>query len=829
MSLNKVLNRPMFRREALRKGVLKPIRAKVGIYAGPGMQQGPNLGGPYEPVYIPEKVDGVRNYSKFPSRSLKFNPVSGEYITDAGKYRMGKAIKGLGGLAALYKGAEMAGIPDPILQTAGFAELASVPLGMAKNPTTRFLAKALGSGVRLSANNPLGAVGIGTALATTGGAKAYYDESKMVKDYARANNIDVKKAMDIFNRDLSFGAGRPMTSSDLGKMVIGVSSAGNLVKGGLDKTPEGPPGSPSYEQRVAADMRNYMKQSKTYGRYFQDVDELVKKIKEKDRAIMMTEETASMSPDDAMQADSVLGQRTLDKNIAVVELRNALMAQKNLDVNKATNLALAITEGDIESNNVDAIVKSDELYAQVPNKVNDPKHPQYIKEEKTVQEVQNKITPEGKNAGGDGISSETAKGSNTGTQQQPSGDPEIDEAKKTADTIDMTQYLRADPRKTQMDPQRVFLMKLAAGLLSGKTMKGGPAGFAEIFGTALGPAVDAKILVKMKNDEAYRDWASTVLSYNTDLLELRNDMLKESLDAQGKSKRQRGSISMNGQYFEAFQDKNTAQIFYLDPKTGESIEVSPVEATFFPEQDSAAYVDNLRLVADGAMAAKTLKEQIALMQTPEGKTAIGASGIILRFAETIGNIPSEIAEGFKGSVGNTFSQSGIGEDEKYKNAKGIFGKETFEESTTRILDDLTKATEDFMAKNPNAIVQTADGPKTASEVLGTLQVNARMLTYTLANALKDKDRLTNRDLELIEELTGTLTTQPDEKIIQKYQQLLKRVEEKNAARLVRFYQMGNTPNDVARLIAPIDEALGAGAPRATPTTDEELFKLFGVN
>ena len=44
MSLNKVLNRPMFRREALRKGVLTPIRAKVGIYAqGPAMQQGPQF------------------------------------------------------------------------------------------------------------------------------------------------------------------------------------------------------------------------------------------------------------------------------------------------------------------------------------------------------------------------------------------------------------------------------------------------------------------------------------------------------------------------------------------------------------------------------------------------------------------------------------------------------------------------------------------------------------------------------------------------------------------------------------------------------------------
>ncbi len=825
MSLNKVLNRPMFRREALRKGVLKPIRAKVGIYAGPGYKQGPNVPDPYEKVYIPEKVDGKRNYSKYPSRSLQYDPLKGEYITEAGKYRMAKGVKGLGGLYALYKGAEMAGIPDPILQTAGFAELASVPFGMAKSPSSRMIGKMLGSGVRLSANNPMGAIGIGTALAATGGAKAYYDESKMVKDYAKANNIDVKKAMDIFNRDLSFGAGRPMTSSDVGKMVIGVSSAGNLVKGGLDKTPEGPPGSPSYEQRVSAEMRNYMKQSKTYGRYLQDVDQLVKKVKDKQKAYSMAEETASMSPDDAMQFDQVGGQRDFEEKIATVELRNALMAQKNLDINKASNLALAITGGEIEANDVDAIVKSDELYAQVPNNANDPNHPKFIKEEKTVEQIKKNNTP---NLKTDGISTEKT----TGTSAENSGDtiidPEIKGAKDAAKTIDMTQFLKADPRNTQMDPNRVMLMKLAAGLLSGKSMQGGLSGAAEIFGAALGPAIDAKVLVKMKNDEAYRDWASTVLSYNSDLIEARNKMLKDAMDAGGKIKRQRGSISMGGKYYEAFQNKDTEQIYIFDPITGEEQEVSPNDATFFKEQDSAAYIDNLRLVADGAMAAKTLKEQIKLMKTDEGKTAIGASGIILRFVETIGNIPDEISEGFKGSVGNTFSQSGIGENEKYTNAKGIFSKETFDESTTRILDDLTKATENFMAKNPEAVVNTQDGPKTASEVLGELQVNARMLTYTLANALKDKDRLTNRDLQLIEELTGTLSAEPDEKIIQKYEQLLRRVEEKNAARLSRFYQMGNTPNDVLRIIAPIDEALGQGTKQPMPTTDDEIFAAWGI-
>ena len=82
-----------------------------------------------------------------------------------------------------------------------------------------------------------------------------------------------------------------------------------------------------------------------------------------------------------------------------------------------------------------------------------------------------------------------------------------------------------------------------------------------------------------------------------------------------------------------------------------------------------------------------------------------------------------------------------------------------------------------------------------------------MLTYNLANALKDKDRLTNRDLLLIEELTGTLSTEPDEKIIQKYEELLRRVQQKNNLRLTKFYTMGYTPNDVKRILEPIQGQL----------------------
>jgi hypothetical protein len=264
MSLNRVLNRPIFRREALRQGAIKPIRAKVGIYAqGPAMQQGPTFLSKSQYSNFPLQYQGPEG------RSFAYDPKTGQYITGYGKGKIkagsAKFARGLTGLGALYAGAEAAGIPDPLIQTAAFSELAALPLSFGKSPTSKALTRILGAGSRFATSNPIGAIGIGGLMALTGGTKAYFDERKMVKDYARANNIDEKKAMDIFNRDLSFGGQRPMTTSDIGKIILAGGSARNIVAGGLDKTPEGPPGSKSVEQRIAGEMRQYMKDSKQYG------------------------------------------------------------------------------------------------------------------------------------------------------------------------------------------------------------------------------------------------------------------------------------------------------------------------------------------------------------------------------------------------------------------------------------------------------------------------------------------------------------------------------------------------------------------------------------
>jgi len=791
MSINKVLNRPMFRNEALRQGVLKPIKARVGKYIqqGPLMQQGPAVApGPYSRVPLTQQGPMPKSFS--------YNKTTGEYITDYGKKaiprNIGRNLRGLGGVAALYGGASAAGVPDPLLTAIGATEAASIPFAFGKGPASQTIARTLSSPSRFAYSNPISALGIGALGITSGGTKSYFDETELVRDYAKRNNISYRKAMDIFNRDLVFTGGRPMSEmrkSDVGKMILGANPAvGSYIRSGLkDTAPGGLPGQPTTvrgsksEKEIASEMRSYFDQSKQYGRYFQDVDELVKKVKDKERLATQNRELTMMSPDDAMQMDQATAMDDVNVAMAKMELRNAVMAQHNVDAQRASNIAVAVTEGDLDRSMIKAAAENDNIYETVPNYVNDPNHKDAIKMAKAEDTVEKKIK-------------EQTTGTDTDkTVEDPpveTGDPEIDDAKKLASEVDISEFLQ-NPRVNETDPTKVFLLKLAAGLLSGKTTKGGLGGAAEVFGVALGPAIDAQILVKMKNDEAYRDWASTVLNYNVALYKARNDAITKTNFLPGSFQ------TRDGQFLEARRDKNTGEVVVVNPNGTQSL-VDAQMGQFYEQKQDAKYFDNLKLISDGYMSTRLLQDSIALMETQKGKTAIGASGLITNLVDIVSKLPSELRDGL--FSGGTFSQSNIKEGEVYE-GRGLRKFEDFEESTNRVLGELEDGfTKYFREQQVN--VKDEDGKlATAADVLGKLRVNARMLTYSLANSLKEKDRLTNRDLELIEDLTKTLTTgMTDDKIIAQYKELLKEVSRKNKIRISQLGTMGYTQADIDGLL-----------------------------
>ena len=126
MSLNKVLNRPMFRQKALKKGALKTINAQTGIMVGSPISSAP--------------VPAIRKPPTFMERMSVSGP--------ARFFRTGVSIPTVGGYIAGEQVAKGLGIEDPIGQTAfgiGGSYLATKALpGLASLPAATSLALMAG-------------------------------------------------------------------------------------------------------------------------------------------------------------------------------------------------------------------------------------------------------------------------------------------------------------------------------------------------------------------------------------------------------------------------------------------------------------------------------------------------------------------------------------------------------------------------------------------------------------------------------------------------------------------------------------------------------------
>ena len=135
MSLNKVLNRPMFRREALRKGHLKTINAQTGIMVGQ-----PTTGAP---------VPALRKPPTFMERMSVSTPA--RFLAS------GISIPSIGGYYAGDKVAQGLGIEDPLGRTAfglGGSYLATKALpGLASLPAATSAALMAGPAYLMYAGN----------------------------------------------------------------------------------------------------------------------------------------------------------------------------------------------------------------------------------------------------------------------------------------------------------------------------------------------------------------------------------------------------------------------------------------------------------------------------------------------------------------------------------------------------------------------------------------------------------------------------------------------------------------------------------------------------
>jgi len=161
MALNDVLNRPLFRQQALKKGALKPIHAQTGVMVGPPVMGSTNPMNPRTPVpalrpnIFRRAVGDVRAFAQRPGQF--FSPKTGRFVPGVGT----AGLIATGGLAPIVgMGRRKLGISDE----SAFAPIIDYGVGglLSINPFFRAAGMALQAGrVGLGAldyvkNQPIG-------------------------------------------------------------------------------------------------------------------------------------------------------------------------------------------------------------------------------------------------------------------------------------------------------------------------------------------------------------------------------------------------------------------------------------------------------------------------------------------------------------------------------------------------------------------------------------------------------------------------------------------------------------------------------------------------
>ncbi len=275
-----------------------------------------------------------------------------------------------------------------------------------------------------------------------------------------------------------------------------------------------------------------------------------------------------------------------------------------------------------------------------------------------------------------------------------------------------------------------FLLKLAAGLLSGK------GSFGEVLGNALNPAVDLFAAYRLKEQEL-----------DTKLIEAQR---KAAAEANKDLKINVGSYPLqlkDGTISQvpAFQNDKTKETSYVYQGKEYKVPVNEIGQFSLKKAESDAGTVKLIGKVGDNIAANALVTDL-LLQDPQ---TLGTSGAAKYLFNRV--------VGVAGAVGD------LGKSVSYKDIIDVNTGEVVTGAEAKRMRDLGAKIDDkfkIIAKD----YQNLD--ESTKAVLAKNGVTAQTLKYFLANAFKDEDRLTNRDLEYIDKITNILTPFKDGALVQ---------------------------------------------------------------
>ena len=626
MSLNKILNRPLFRKEALRKGALKPITAQTGIMVGEPILGGTQTINPRTPVpavrpnIFKRAVGDIRAFAQrpgqffVPGRTNRFTPGRGTAATIA-----------FGGLLPLV-------------------QMSRRKLGIKDDTGLATAVDLLGAGA-LSAFPITRAVGMGLSAGRFGlGAL----------DYLRNQPIGTTRTA-IFPQDL----GQPLG-----------------LFGPID--PNKPRGRGAVK-KAAEERKRLAKQAEAEG-----------------------SEVAIATP--PLQPDA----------LAQPQNETEIGGKKVVDLDKTI-------QGD-RIPNVNMVGDPAQFYKDDPFLTSKPDAP--VEEPK-------KDLPEKKET----VTTQANTKRNALSQQ-----------------LELAKQIQAEMMEGRPSNARtIFLTNLATGLLTGTTRKKGLGGALEVFGQALGPAVNNSVMVRMKEDELNDRLLERAMDFSINYLKAQNDGLKlpdtKDIGVIQYTNKNGVVINVPGRVLkDGTKQRATGRIV-----NGISeYQTVPATAKFIKNDDANS--ETLKVAGDlggkyGAL--KLINRSLGIIERGDAEAGVvGLFGLYSgRLTDAIGDIFDYGKETNKVAGRTEFNI------EKRKAAVRLVNSGEFKDITEaeRYLNKQLGANFDSIyRKNYNQIKKRIkDGKKLDYE---RLAINETVLVYRLANSLKSKDRLTQKDIQMAKEL-----------------------------------------------------------------------------
>ena len=362
------------------------------------------------------------------------------------------------------------------------------------------------------------------------------------------------------------------------------------------------------------------------------------------------------------------------------------------------------------------------------------------------------------------VTTDTEKGKGKGKDDLSDAITGVDNKDlKTSDGEDITNNLIGRAREISKElragqssqAKLVFLANLAAGLMSGTTSRRGIGGAVEVFGRALGPAVNNYATLKLKENELENNFMQSALEIASDEMERKNQVYEAPEGTPGVVQILQNGTPVNLTALRLKDGTVRAAIpgqtdggrnVYTTLAPGSYVRFASSDKLAKPQADLLRELDaKYRAYALGKKTEGILEEF-----QREGKTGAGPIGRFNLFKQRFGSA-------FKDVLGRDVyddMESAQRRLEKEKN-KAISDLMVSEDISREKAEKLLQSQLGDAADQNKIIklIKDATGEEDKQK-LSQLAINETVMVYALANSLKSKDRLTEKDIKMAKQLVN---------------------------------------------------------------------------